>query len=249
MPDITFLLLDSRDLGGDSTFFDTNIYTPVANTTILIVSSGVGSVPPPEPIIPVVSGNSLTWSHVASQRFDWAGTNRGIVNVHRGIGSAPTNGATRVQYNRTFFRQALSLWQVNNSDIGNLGADAIVAIASLKLAPAGGLNPAVTMPAASDPANATLGILAWRDEPATVNINPQAGNGFSLLVNRFNVEGGGHAVEFRPSVLTNVDWIINQDDPDLALIGVELRNAQPALPAGAAQVQGRPAFISGNLIS
>lgn len=246
MPPITFLLLDQRDLGGDATFFDTNSYAPVPNKIHLLVCSGIGSVPPPDPIIPVVTGNGLTWSIVASQKFDWSGANRGIVSIFRGIGTAPTTGATRVSYNRTFFRQAISVWQVNNTDIGNLGADAIVATATAKILFDQGLNPSITMPPASDAANATLGILSWRDLPG--NINPQAGFGFSLLLNLPNVEGGGHALEFSQVVKTNVDWIIN-GEPDLALIGVELRNAQPALPEAVVQVLGRPAFITGNLIT
>lgn len=244
MPPINFLFLDSRDLGGDSTGFDTNSFVPQANKTHLLICSGIGSAPPPEPIIPVVTGNALTWSLVASQKFDWSGTNRGIVSIFRGLGSSPTPGVAHVQYNRQFFRQAIQVWLVDNTDIGNLGANAIAAAVTLKLAAGAGLNPSVTMPAASDPANASLGIIAYRDpNPAVV-----AGIGFSLLLNLVNAEGGGHALELSPVVKTTIDWNMGTD-PDFALIGVELANATPAPPPPEGQVLGRPAFVTGNLIT
>lgn len=247
MPDIQALLLDSRDLGGDSTGFNTNNFTPGANKTILFISSGIGSVPPPEPVIPIVSnGNGIAYSLVASQKFDWSGTNRGIVNVFRGVATTPTLGFSRVQYNRTFFRQAMMVWEFSGTDIGNLGANAIAQSDTKKILLNGGLNPFITMPAGSDPANSSLGIIAYRDDGGNPGINP--GIGFVILLNLPNAEGGGIALEMSQTVRTNVDFQVS-NDPDFAMIGIELKNNVPAPPPAGPQVFGRPAFISGNLIT
>ena len=246
MADIAALLLDSVDRGGDSTFFDTDAFTPGANKTVLFISMGIGSVPPPDPIIPIVTnGNGIAYSHVATQRFDWSGVNRGIVNVFRGVATSPTLGTSRVSYVRTFFRQAMMVLEFSNTDIGNLGENAVAAEATKKLPDGDGLNPFITMPAGSDPANSSLGIIAYAGGP-NPGINP--GQGFILLNRQENFEGGVVVIEMSQTVKTNVDFLVGSD-PVGAIIGIELVNAIPAPPPAGPQQLGRPAFISGNLIT
>ena len=248
MSDILFNLLDSRDQGGDASFFDTNVFTPAANQTIILATSGLKvGVPPPAPVAPSLSGNGVTWSLIASQLFDWAGTDRGILSVYRGLASSPTTGVTRVQYGSTQLRQAIVTFQYTQTDIGNLGANSIVGTPVQKRIAngAGDLNPSLTLPAGENIANPVIGILAGGDGPNIGVVNP--GFGFIETIRLNHSEGGLQHQIFSQFVLTTVDWII-QFDPALALIAFELRNANPFV-AGVSPAVGGSAFIAGNLIT
>lgn len=245
MSQINAVLLDFRELGGDASFFDTNSYSPAANQTVILVTSGVGQVSP-VPIIPGVSGNGLTWSLVASQQFDWAGVNRGRVTVYRGLSAAPSVGVTRVQYASTLFQQAITVFQFTQTDIGNLGANAIVGTPVQVKEPTGsGTNPSLNVPAGEDSENAQIGIFAYSD-PSMLII---PGIGFVTLKNNPTGEGGGHYTEMSQIVLDPVDFILNNDTAVRAMIAIELRNATPSGAAAGAQAGGRPSFVTGNLIT
>lgn len=245
MPDITALLLDVRELGGDATFFDTNSYFPSVNKTILLVTNGVQLDLTPPPVIPTVVGNGVTWSLVASILYEHAGVDRARLSVFRGLTQAPTSGATRVQYALRQLRQSITVFEFSNTDIGNLGANAIVGTpAQVEIASSSGLNPSLAVPVGEDPANAQIGILGY----AEPNMAIVPGIGFVTLINNPTTEGGGHYLEMSQIVLPDVDFNLTSD-PSLAIIAIELRNATPAPPEGAAQVQGRPAFMAGNLIT
>lgn len=246
MPPITAVLLDFVDKGLDASFFDTNVYNPAANQTVILVTSTIGQVPPPPPIIPGVSGNGLTWSLVASQLFFFFSADRGRLTIYRGLSSSPTSGVTRVQYGSTQFRQAITVFQFQNTDIGNLGANAIVGtpVQTSELT-GSGTNPSLTVPAGENAANSQIGIFA-HEEPTPLII---PGIGFIELKNNPNAEGGGHQTEMSQVVLTTVDWILNNDTASRAMIAIELRNATPAPAEPAAQILGRPAFVTGNLIT
>lgn len=246
MSDIVALTLNKVSLGGDATNFNTGTFQPSPNRTVLLFAQGIGSVPPPDPIIPIISGNGLSWSLVASQLYEFPTTDRGIVSVFRGLSSNPTSGVTNVAYNRTFFRQALTVIEFSNTDIGNLGANAIVGTpGQLNITSGSGLNPSVSIPAGENSANSVIGVLA--SESPDPGVNP--GFGFIILEkNPGAEEGGGHFIEMSQVVLTPVDFLVSSD-PAFAMIGIELRNATPAVGPGEPQIIGRPSFIQGNLIT
>jgi len=245
MPDIVALTLDKVARGGDATNFNTDSFSPAPNRTILLFCQGVGLVSPP-PIIPIVTGNGLPWTIVATRLYDFAGVDRARLSVFRGVSASPTAGTTNVAYAATQFRQAITVIEFSNTDIGNLGANAIVGSPpSLKIASGGGLNPSVTLPAGEDPANSVIGVLGSAEPDPGVN----PGIGFIILEKNPGAEqGGGHFIEFSQVVLTTVDFNISAD-PDLAIMGIELRNATPAPVGPEPQIVGRPAFLSGNLIT
>lgn len=246
MSDIVALTLDKVSKGGDSTFFDTGTFQASPNRTVLLFCQGVGSVPPPVPIIPIVNGNGLPWSLVGTQLYDWAGVDRARLSVFRGVSASPTLGTTRVSYNRTHFRQAITVIEFSNTDIGNLGANAIVGTpGSSKIAVGSGLNPSIAQAAGENSANSLIGVLASRDPDPAVN----PGIGFIILEKNPGVEeGGGHFIEMSQVVLTTTDFLVSSD-PEFAIMGIELRNATPAGGPGEPQVIGRPSFIQGNLIT
>lgn len=245
MGDIIPILLDFRETGGDSTFFDTNAYTPPINNTVVLVCNGIGLVSPP-PIIPTVVGNGVSWSLVATQLYAHGGADRARLSVYRGLASSPTLGTTRVSYAATQFRQSITVFQFTQTDIGNLGANAIVGTpAKVEIAASSGFNPSLAVPVGEDPANSQVGFLGYSDP--NPGITP--GIGFVTLQNNPTIEGGGHYLEMSQIVLPAVDFNVTTEAPTFAIIAVELRNATPAAPGAAAQVSGRPAFLAGNLIN
>ena len=237
-------LLDFREQGGDASFFDTNSYSPAANQTVLLICNGVGQVSPP-PIIPTIVGNGLSWSLVASLIYFFGGVDRGRLTVFRGLSATPTVGTTRVSYAATKFQQALTVIQFSNTDIGNLGANAIVGIPpTVEIASGSGLNPSIGAPAGEDLENSQIGILGNSDP--SIGVVP--GIGFSTIVNNPTTEGGGHYIQMSQVVRTLVDFNPT-NDPTFAIIAIELRNATPAGAAAGPQIQGRPSFVAGNLIT
>lgn len=247
MSDIVALTLNKVAQGGDATFFDTGSFTPSPNKTVLLFCQGVGSVPPPAVVIPTVVGNGLPWSLVGSQLYDFADVDRGRLSVFRGVSGSPTLGTTRVTYNRTHFRHNITVIEFSNTDIGNLGANAIVGVpGQSKIATGAGLNPSIAQAAGENSANSLIGVLASENPDPAVN----PGIGFIILEsNPGPEEGGGHFIEMSQVVLTTVDFLISTDTPDMAIMGIELRNATPAGGPGQPQVIGRPSFIQGNLIT
>ena len=246
MPDIVALTLDKVSQGGDATFFDTGTFQPSPNRTVLLFCQGIGSVPPPVVILPTVVGNGLPWTLVASQLYDFANVDRGRLSVFRGLSASPTLGTTRVSYNRLHFRHAITVIEFTNTDLGNLGANAVVGTpGQSKIAAGSGLNPSIAQAAGENSANSLIGVLGSEDPDPGVN----PGLGFIILEKNPGAEqGGGHFIEMSQVVLTTVDFLVSAD-PDFALIGIELRNATPAAGPGEPQVIGRPSFISGNLIT
>ena len=246
MADIVPVLLDFRFQGGDASFFDTNTFSPAPNTNLITVSMGIGQVTPLV-TVPGLSGNGITYSIVATQNFDWAGVDRGILSVHRGLGAAPTSGVTRVQYTQNLFRHFVFVFQLQNTDIGNLGANLIVGTpAQAKIALGGGNNPSIAMPAAENPANSTMGFIGVAEgQPQTLE-----GIGFTILkvLGGTGPEPGLQGAEFAQVVRTLVDWNMGGDAENKALIAVELRNAVPFVE-GAAPAVGGSAFVGGNLIT
>ena len=246
MPKIVPNLLDFREQGGDSTFFDTNTYFPSANRTVLLFTYAIRlGLPPPPPIIPAVSGNNLTWVLVASQLFAHGGVDRARISIFRAVGPAPTSGVTRVQYAITQLRHATTVIEFANTDIGNLGANAIVGTPPSEQDDPGTLTPSIILPAAEDPENASLGILAY-GEPNPIVV---PGVGITVLKNNPTTEGGGQQVQFTQSPVTLMDWTLSGIADAQAQIAIELRNATPSGPAAGPQILGRPAFVSGNLIT
>ncbi len=246
MPDIGFTLLPgTRQNGTNASFYDTFSYTPAANQTVILMTSGLVNVG--EPIVPGVSGNGLTWSLIAFQRYDFAGVDRGIMTVYRGLGSSPTTGVTRVQYGALNLRQEITVLQFTQTDIGNLGANAIVGTPTQVKEPiSSGLTPSLSPPAGEDAANAQLGFFTY-GEPNPLII---PGIGFIEVSRLVNAEGGsGHQVQMSQIVRNPVDWLLNSDAAPRCMIAVELRNVTPAPPPAGPQQFGRPAFISGNLIT
>lgn len=245
MPDIVALTLDKVSQGGDATNFNTGTFQPNPNRTVLLFCQGIGQVSPP-PIIPIVSGNGLPWTPVATQLYDFDGTDRSRLSVFRGLSSNPSLGVTNVAYGVTNFRHAITVIEFTNTDIGNLGANAIVGTpGQAKFASGSGLNPSVSIPAGENSANSVIGVLGSEDPDPGVN----PGIGFIILeLNPGAEQGGGHFIEMSQVVLTTVDFNVSAD-PAFGMIGIELRNATPAGGPGQPQVIGRPSFIQGNLIT
>lgn len=245
MPDIVALTLDKVSTGGDASFFDTGTFIPGPNRTILLFCQGVGQVSPP-PVIPTVVGNGLPWTPVATQLYDFGGTDRGRLSVFRGVTISPSLGTTRVSYAATHFRHAITVIEFSNTDIGNLGANAIVGTpAQAKFASGAGNNPSLALPAGENSANSVIGVLGSEDPDPGVT----PGIGFIILESNPGAEqGGGHFIEMSQVVLTTVDFNVTAD-PAFGMIAFELRNATPAGGPGQPQVIGRPSFIQGNLIT
>jgi len=244
MSDIIPILLDARQNGTNASFYDTNSYSPAANQTVILITTGLVNVG--EPIVPGVSGNGLTWSLVAFQRYDFAGTDRGIITIYRGLGSSPTVGVTRVQYGALNLRQEITVLQFTQTDIGNLGANAIVGTpVQVKEPISSGLTPSLTpIPAGENIANAQIGAFVY-GEPNPLII---PGLGFIELSRLVNAEGGsGQQVQMSQIVRDPVDWLLNVDTAPRAMIAFELRNVNPFVE-GAAPAVGGSAFIAGNLI-
>lgn len=250
MADITTLILDTRQQGSNATFWDTNIYTPSPNKTIILICNGVNNPVTPPPIIPLVVGNGLAWTLVHTQLLDFDGfVDRDRLSVFRGISSSPTLGTTRVSYASLSLRQSITVLEFSNTDIGNFGADAIVGTPeSAKFVASSGLNPSVANPLGDNPANFHLGILAYAQTSPNNSPGVSPGIGFSPLVNVPMSEGGGHFTQKSQRVLSPCDFNVTSD-PELGIISIELRNATPAAEAGEPQIIGRPSVISGNLIT
>lgn len=245
MSDIVALLLDVREQGGDQFFYDTNIYTPPVNKTVILVTNGVQVDLTPPPVIPTVVGNGVSWSLVASLVYEHGGVDRARLSVFRGLASSPTTGTTRVSYPLRMLRQSITIFSFSQTDIGNLGANAIVGTpAQVEIASSSGLNPSLAVPVGEDSANSQIGILGY----AEPNMGITPGIGFVTLQNNPTTEGGGHYLEMSQVVLPNVDFNVT-GDPTFVIVALELRNATPAAPEAAGQVLGRPAFLAGNLIT
>ncbi len=240
---------DALEAAGNATFADTPSYSPAANQTVLLIVNGLNNPVTPAPVVPTVVGNSLSWSLVASLTYFHATGDRAILAIFRGLSATPTVGTTRVSFPTLFLRMAISVVQYSNTAIGNLGADAIVGIpGEVEIASSSGPNPGLAALAGGDPANSQIGVLGWSDP--NPGITP--GIGFSEIINLPTVEagdtgGGGHYVEMSQNVRTLVDFNVTAQ-PTFVIVAVELRNALAAGAAAGPQIQGRPAFVSGNLI-
>ena len=241
---------DALEAAGNATFADTPSYNPQANKTAILIVNGLNNPVTPPPVVPTVVGNGMSWSLVASLTYFHATSDRAILAVFRGLSSTPTVGTTRVAFPTLFLRMAISIVQYSNTDIGNLGANAIVGTpGEIEIAASSGPNPSLAVPAGEDPANSLIGILGWS------NPNPgiTPGIGFSEIVNLPTVEagdtgGGGHYVQMSQVVRTPCDFNVTSQ-PTFVIVPIELRNATPSPPPGAPQILGRPAFVSGNLIT
>lgn len=251
MPDIIPVELTFNESGGDATFHDSLTYTPPANKLVMLFEYVVQFPLTPPPTIPAVSGNGVTWVLVATQLFDHGGTDRARLSIFRGLASAPTTGVTRTQYAQAQLRFAKTIFQFTNVDIGAAGADAIVQLKNgPKIAQNVTAAPSATLDnPAEDVANSSLGILAYGDTDTARNPILVAGVGFGILRNNPTLETGGQAIMFRQQVQQLNDWTAQDSGFDWAPMAIELRNAVPGPPAPAAQIQGRPAFVSGNLIT
>lgn len=246
MADITFIILNSNEGGSDTGTWFTDEYTPGANKNILLVTYTLQiALAPPAPIIPVVSGNNLTWVTVASQLFAHAGVDRARLSVFQAVGPAPITGQTQISYNRSTLRHATTVLEWGNTDIGNLGANFIVGTPPQNQDDPGTFSPSIILPAAEDPANSSVGILAYG------NPNPGITPGVGITPIDVNPtsEGGGIQIQWTQQPVTLMDWTLSNEADAQAQIGLELRNAIPAPPPAGPQQFGRPAFISGNLIT
>jgi len=240
MPAIIPNILAVTESGGDSTFFDTDSYSPAANQTVLLFTYSVQLAVSPPPAIPTVSGNGLTWVLVASQLFAHGGTDRSRLTIYRGLSATPSVGSTRVTYPTTQLRHATTVIEFQNTNISN----PIVGTPPSEQDDPGTLSPSIVLPTAEDIANATFGILSYGNpNPAIV-----PGVGISLLQNNPTAEGGGVQVQWTQAPVTLMDWTLSDIADAQAQIGIELRNATPDPGPAGPQVQGRPAFVSGNLI-
>jgi hypothetical protein len=241
---------DALDAAGNSTKGDTPSYNPAANQTVILIANGLNNPVTPPPAVPTVVGNGLSWSLVASITYDHAGADRGGLFVFRGLSATPTVGTTRVQFNSLFLRMSISVVQYSNTALGNLGADAIVGTpAKVEIAASSGPNPGLGAPAGEDPANSQIGVLGYSNPNAAFT----PGIGFSSITNVPTAEagdtgGGGHGIEFSQNVRTLVDFnVLSQ--PTFVIVAIELRNALAAAAAAGPQIQGRPSFVGGNLIT
>jgi hypothetical protein len=244
MADIVPLLLSANESGSDSTFWDTNVFTPSANKTILLFTSGVQAAVSPPPNIPNIEDVRMTWVLVASQLFTFSAfLDRARLSCYRAIDESPSSGFTRITYNATQLRQAMIVYEFSNTDLGNLGANAIVQVTQGEDA-IDTVGPSIGLAPAGSPANSTLGVLAY-DEP---NVGVLPGAGIFQLTNQPTGEGGGTQVQMTQQPITLMSWILSSGRTT-AQMGIELRNVTPAPPPAGPQQFGRPAFISGNLIT
>lgn len=248
MGDIAVNVIDSRQQGGDSSFFDSNIYTPPANRMVYIVNYTVQIAVSPV-LTPVVSGNGLAWALVFHQTFDHAGTDRGSLTVHRGFGASPTSARTRITYLASQLRNAMTILEGVNVDTSFSGVNSVAQFKSGKIADVTTDTPGITLDnPASQSNNAVLGLVAWGD---LIGNNPLMTNGvgFNILLQNSTVEGGGQAVEFRGPFQQLADWSSSSDAFAWGVAAMELKNAETPPDPDAPQVIGRPSFISGNLIT
>jgi hypothetical protein len=144
---------------------------------------------------------------------------------------------------------SISVVAYSNTDIGNLGANAIVGTpGEVEIAASSGSNPGLAAPAGEDSENSQIGILGYS------NPNPgiTPGIGFSTIVNVPTVEagdtgGGGHYIQMSQNVRTLCDFNVTSQ-PTFVIIPIELRNANP-FAEGVSPAVGGSAFIAGNLIT
>jgi hypothetical protein len=241
---------DALDAAGNATFGLTTSYSPEASKTVILIVNGLNNPTSPPPAVPVVTGNGLSWSLVASLPYFHAGVDRGGLFVFRGLSATPTIGTTRVQFSTLFLRMSITVIQFTNTDIGNLGANAIVGIpGEVEIASSSGPNPGLAAPVGEDVANSQIGILGYSDP----NTGVTPGIGFSTIANVPTAEagdtgGGGHYTQMSQNVRTLVDFNVSSQ-PTFVIVTLELRNSTPGPPEAAAQITGRPAFLSGNLIT
>lgn len=248
MADIVASVLEVFQSGSDSFTYVTGSISPAANRTVLLITNGVQVDVTPAPIIPIVSG-VLPWSLVASELYEHAGVDRARISVFRGVGASPTPGTVSVNFGpRRMLRQAITIIEFTNTDIGNLGANAIVGTpGQIEIALGSGLNPSLAQAAGEDAANSLIGVLGYAEN--SPGINP--GIGFITLQNNSINDpsaSGGNYTEMSQVVLSDVDFNVS-GDPTFVIFGIELRNATPSPPPAGPQQFGRPAFISGNLIT
>jgi len=249
MGDIAVNLIESRQQGGDSSFFDSNIYTPPANRMVYAINYSVQIAVSPV-LIPGVTGNGLTWDLVLHQTFDHAGTDRGSLTIHRTVGASPTSARTRITYQASQLRNAMTILEGVNVATQFSGVESVVQTKSLKIADGTTLLPSVTL---DDPAsqsnNSVLGVLAWGSLVGGANPSLANGVGFTIVAQTNTAEGGGNAAEFRGPFQQLTDWIANDVDFAWGVAALELKNAETPPDPDAPQVIGRPSFISGNLIT
>jgi len=251
MPEIIPLELTFNESGGDATFHDSLDYTPPANKLILFFEYVVQVPLTPPPTIPLVVGNGVTWVLAATQLFDHGGTDRARLSIFRGLATAPTFGKTRTSYAQSQLRFAKTIYQFSNVDIGAAGANAIVQVKNgPKIAQNVTSTPSVTLDnPGEDVANSSVGILAYGDTDTARNPLLVPGLGWAFLRNNPTAETGGQAVMFRQQVTELNDWSAEDSGYDWAPMALELRNAVPGPPPPAEQILGRPAFLTGNLIT
>ena len=217
---------DALDAAGNSTFGDTPSYSPEASKTVILIVNGLNNPTSPPPVVPSVVGNGLSWSLVASLPYFHAGVDRGGLFVFRGLSATPTVGTTRVAFPTLFLRMSITVIQFSNTDIGNLGANAIVGTpGEIEIASSSGPNPGLAAPAGEDPANSQIGILGYSDPNTAVT----PGIGFSTIVNVPTAEagdtgGGGHYTQMSQTVRELVDFNVTSQ-PTFVIVTIELRNA------------------------
>lgn len=249
MGDIAVNLIESREQGGDSAFFDSNIYVPPTNRIVLAINYTVQIAVSPV-AAPVVSGNNLTWSLVHHQTFDHAGVDRGSLTIHRGLGAAPTSARTRATYSLSQLRNAMTILEGVNVDISALGVNAVVQTKGLKIADGVTLAPAVTLDdAAAKSNNSVLGLLGFGSLVGGENPTLNNGIGFNIVAQTNTTEGGGNAAEFRGPFQQLTDWTASGGTFAWGVVALELNNADDPPDPAAPQVIGRPAFVTGNLIT
>jgi len=144
----------------------------------------------------------------------------------------------------------MTILEVVNGDISELGVNAIAQFDSLKIADGTTLTPSITLPnPATKSNNSVLGLLAFGSLIGGANPSLNSGVGFNIVAQTNTAEGGGNAAEFRGPFQQLTDWVGTDVDFAWAVAALELVNVdEPPAPAGP-QVFGRPAFISGNLIT
>lgn len=249
MSDISVRVIDDREQGGDSAFYDSNIYTPPPNRIVIalnyVIQIAVEAVP-----TPTVSGNGLSWTNLIHRTFDHAGVDRGAVTVSLGLGGSPTNGRTRVSYPQTQLRNAMTLIECVNVDISSGGVNAVPQIKGAKIAAGVTTTPSITLDnPASQANNAVIGICGY-GHPTAINPAVAPGLGFSFILNNPTIETGGQASMFRGILQQLCDWDNGVDNTFAwCPIALELKNAEAPPDPDAPQVIGRPSFIQGNLIT
>jgi len=249
MGDIAVNLIESRQQGGDSAFFDSNIYTPPASRMVYVVNYTVQLAVSPV-LVPTITGNNMTWALVIHQTFDHAGTDRGSLTIHRGLGASPTSARTRATYPLTQLRNAMTILEGVNVDTSFSGVDSVVQSKGVKIPDGTTLTPSVTLDnPASQSNNSVLGLLGFGSLVGGANPSLNNGPGFNIVAQTNTAEGGGNAAEFRGPFQQLTDWVGTDVDFAWGVVALELKNAETPPDPDAPQVIGRPSFISGNLIT